>query len=224
MNKKSFPKGLSLIEMLVVVIIITLVMSIGGTSYLNQRKFVTYNNGISKILYLIKTARNNAVTSHSVYDACKINEADKNYAVKEGYGVYIERSELEGKSRVVLFANTKADTEVEKNQYNENADTCNSDLVEEVFYLPKEIDFIGLFKDKADPVHTDIGGSDPNKAVIIFRAPIGDASIAVNDHATTRTYLEDLYLEFRHTQANISAKSNYIHFNHIAGFPEIENE
>lgn len=210
-------------ELLVVVIIIMLVMSIGGNAYRDQQKHVSYNDAVLKVVNLIKTARNYAVTSRSVYDDCE-DEADRVYVPEEGYGVYIFRSDTPGESRAVLFANTEKDNEVEANQFDEiYGSPCASDMIEEDFTIPVDASLLSLSIDKVLP----IGGNNANEAVIIFRPPLADATIAVNDHLPTidlLTFLDDLYLQFRRPESPVSVPSMYIHFNHIAGFPEIEKE
>ena len=124
-------------ELLIVVMIITLVMSIGGNAYRDQQKHVNYNNAVFKVSDMIKTARNYAVTSRSVYDTCEILEDDRAYVPAEGYGVYIYRSDTPGESRAVLFANTKKDTEIETNQFDGGAPCTGSDWLRKFLLFPE---------------------------------------------------------------------------------------
>lgn len=216
-----------MIEMLVVVIIISLIASIGTGAYRNQQAHVRYNDSVFKVLSMIKQARNYTVTSRSVYDDCEIDEADRVYVPEEGYGVYIERDNTPGESRVVLFANTVAGDEIETNQFDVSGSCAASDLIEEDFTIPGDANLVSLSVDKKDP-HTGIGGSRTgDEVVIIFRPPLADATIAVNDdppNIENLVILNDLYLQFRRPESPDSVPSTYIHFNHIAGFPEIEKE
>ena len=84
-NINRFPKGLTLIELLMVVIIIMIVMSIGANTYRDQRKHVMYNDAVLKVNNLIKTARSYAMTSRSVYDPCVMLEEDRVYVPEGGF-------------------------------------------------------------------------------------------------------------------------------------------
>lgn len=224
-KNKYFPKGLTLIELLVVIVIITIVISIGGNAYRDQQKHVNYNNAVFKVSNLIKTARNYAVTSRSVYDVCEDLEENRVYVPVEGYGVYIFRSDTPGESRAVLFANTEKDSEMEENQFDEIDGSCaDSDLIEEDYTIPVDADLFSLSTDKTLPIG---GNGTGDEAVIIFRPPVADALITVNDHPPSPElliFLNDLYLQFRRPESDPSIPSTYIHLNHIAGFPEIEKE
>ena len=208
-------------ELLIVVIIITLVMSIAANTYRDQRKHVRYNDAILKVNELIKTARNYAVTSRSVHDPCEVGNED--YVPEEGYGVYISRSDAPDSFRVVLFANTEKDDEVEINQFDNLGVSCANDLILEDITISG--DDANLAELSIDKNHTSIGGGTDDEAVILFRPPLAEAGIFVNDHPAigSLTALNDLYLRFRRPNVS-SASSRYIHFNRIAGFPEIETE
>lgn len=224
-QNKHFPKGLTLMELLVVVVIISLVMAIGGNTYRNQQKQVVYNDSVFKVLEMIKTARNYAVTSRSVFDPCEPLPEDQVYVPEEGYGVYFQRRDLPEQSRVVLFANIQAEDEGEANRYDETADCTTSDLIEEEFPIPFDAELTGLSVD-GTPTHTPIGGGTNDEVAIVFRPPLAEASITVNDIAPpgALTFLTDLYIQFRRPESPPSTPSQYIYFNRIAGFPEIQKE
>ena len=213
-----------MIEMMVVIIIITIVASIGTNTYQAQRKQVRYNDSILQVLTMIKQARNYAVTSRAVYDTCQVGS--ESYIPPEGYGVYIERSTTPGQSRVVLFANTQVDDAIELNQYEEELDPCDSDLKEDEYILPLDTVLNDLLTDLTGPTPLDSNtNADENEAVIIFRPPLSDVTLAANDHPLTENQLtlpDDLYLEFRRAESAVGIPSQYIHINRIAGFPEIE--
>jgi len=214
--KNNRTKGFTIIELLVVIIIIAIVASIGTNTYQSQRSQARYNNSIIKVLGMIKQARNYAVSSRAVYDETK-NPGEESYIPPEGYGVYIERSDTPGASRFVLFANTETNDPEEQDQYDEG-----KDIIEEEYFLSLETNFIGLFTDQDLPTHTAIGGGDDNKAVIIFRPPLADAALAVNDNPVqgSLTTLNDLYLEFKRTEAHVDIPSRYIHVNKVSGLAE----
>lgn len=221
---RSSSKGFTIVELMVVIIIITIVASIGTNGYQSQRKQVRYNDSILRVLTMIKQARNYAVTSRPVYDECEVGA--ESYVPPEGYGLYISRSETPGESRVVLFANTQVDDAIETDQYEEFPDPCDSDLVEEEYYLPLDTILNDLLVDLTGPTILDSNTNpDENEAVIIFRPPLADAMLAANDHPLTAnqiTFPDDLYLEFRRVDTPPGIPSQYIHINRIAGFPEIE--
>jgi len=224
-NNTKNSNGFSLLELLIVVMIILLVLSIGGNTYRDQRKHVTFNDSVAKVNSMIKLARDYTVTSRSAYDdtGCR-PVGEEAFIPEDGYGVYISQSDTLGESRVVLFANTQASNSSDLVQYNEVADPCFSDFIEEAYLLPLEVDFEWLGTDK---LGTSIEGynNSNDEAIIIFSPPLADATItAGNDFSTDPTdmvYLDDLYMRFRRSD---SASSVYIHINHIAGFPEIEFE
>jgi len=201
---------------MVVIVIISIVASLGANTYTNQRKQVIYNDSIAKVLSMIKQARNFAVTSRSYYD--ELNGL--NIIPEEGYGVYIERSDNPGESRIILFANIQVASFEEKNQYDDG-----DDLIEEEYFLPLDSELVGLSIDKVLPITTG-GGTSDDQAVIIFRPPLADATVAVNDdpQAGALAVLNDIYLEFRRVGTPLAVSSIYIHMNRIAGFPEIEKQ
>ena len=203
--------------MLVVIIIIAIVSTIGTNTYKNQRSQVRYNDSIIKVLSLVKMAKNYSISSRPVFDESK-PAGEENYIPKEGYGVYFERSEIPGKSRIILFANTQAnEDEAEKNQYDEG-----KDVIEEEYILDDATQFFGLWSDIKDPPAT-IGGADENKAVVIFRPPLAEGFIAANDNPQldSLTVLQDLYLEFKRNEADAKIPSQFIHINKISGVAEV---
>ncbi len=223
-NNRLFPKGFSLIELLVVVMIILLVLSIGGNTYRSQRKHVAFTDSVAKVNNMIKLARDYTVTSRSAYDTTGCRPVgEEAFIPEEGYGIYISQSDTLGESRIVLFANTQADNDSELNQFNEGTGCGPYDFIEEEYLLPPEVDFVGLATDK---LGTSIGGyMTDNEAIIIFSPPLADATITAGNtfspDPTDMVYLDDLYMRFRRPD---SASSIYIHINHIAGFPETEFE
>lgn len=208
-----------------VVIIISLILSIGSFTYSNQRRQVEYNDAVLKVSTLIKTARNYAMTSRSVYDSCQ-PAGQETHVPAEGYGVYVSRSTQTGQARFVLFANTKASTDLEKNQYDEvQGQPCSSDLIEEEYDLNGKAVFPGMFTDISPPgtVFSSKTHNPEYNAVILFKTSLADTTIAANDHPpqfTDLTLPADLYLEFIRPQSGATAPKNYIHINRLAGFPE----
>ena len=132
----------------------------------------------------------------------------------------MKRSDNPGESHFVLFANTAADNDINKNQYDEG-----NDLIEEVYFLPLDTVFVDLLTELTGRTPLDSNtNEDENEAVIIFRPPLADAYVAANDHNLPLTEPADLYLEFKRAEAAEEVPSQYIHINRIAGFPEIERE
>jgi len=217
-------------EMLIVVLIISFVSAMGINTYQNQRRQVQYNDAILKVLSMIKTARDYAMTSRSTYDTCQL-PGSETYVPAEGYGVYIERGTEAGQARFVLFANTIADSDIKKNQYDETADPCSSDLIEEVYQLGGDALLTDLLTNIAAPVTplSSKTNADENRAVILFKTALADTVIAANDHppvpvAEDLTLPLNLYLQFDRPTAPENAPSTYIHVNQMAGFAEIQNQ
>jgi len=214
-----------MIEMLVVVMIIMLVSTIGINTYQNQRRQVQFNDSILKVSTLIKTARNYAITSRSTYDTCQPGK--ETYVPAEGYGIYINRSTSAGQARFVLFANRQAANDLEKNQYDETADPCFSDRIEEEFQL-NNMAVLNDLLTSISPLAVTLDSNthaDENEVVILFKTTLAETTIAANDHPPTADLLTrpvDLYLQFQRPTASASAPSTYIHINRLAGFPEID--
>lgn len=219
-------------EMLIVVLIISFISTIGINSYQSQRKQVQYNDAIFKVLSMIKTARNYATISRSVYDACKTPESERTYVPSEGYGVYIKRGTEAGQARFVLFANTKADDDkgIEKNQFDEvEGVPCESDLIEEEYQLNGTAVLTDILTSiSVPPVPlSSKGQADENRVVILFKNPTADTTIAANDHPLAFDDLTlplNLFLKFERPTAPENAPFTYIHVNQMAGFAEIQNQ
>lgn len=221
--------------MLIVVLIISFVSAMGINTYRSQRRQVQYNDAVLKVLTMIKTARDYATTSRSVYDVnCPKGgvPGQETFVPAEGYGVYIERSANVGRDRFVLFANTEADDDkgIEKYQFDEvEGAPCESDLIEEVYQLSGEAVLTDLLTNMADPV-TPLSSKtkpDENRVVILFKNPGADTTIAANDRPVTADLLTlplNLYLQFDRPTASTDAPSAYIHVNQMGGFAEILNQ
>lgn len=224
--KKQTPKGFTVIELMVVIIIIAIVASIGTNTYRAQREVVRYNDSIVTVIAMIKKARNYAVTSRPVFDTCQI-EGEESYIPEAGYGVYIERSDNLEESRLVLFANTIADDELEAHQYDyDQGSPCTSDLIEEEYNLPLITEFPAFLTDR-EPAPDGTPLID-DTVVILFTPPLADAYVAVNDPLYNDLdevdVLDDLYMEFRRQATPAGIPSTYVHMNRVAGFPEIESQ
>jgi hypothetical protein len=183
---------------------------------------------LTKMVTMINTARNYAATSRAVYDPTITDidttpEDERRYVPKEGYGVYIERSETPGASRMVLFANefagsvTGNDPDVnERRQYNEG-----KDIVEEEYFISDTVVFDEMIK---DPI--PYRNQNPNKAVIIFIPPLADTFISNNSSYTDdRNWVDTLTLVLHFAGApDLDAANVYkrISINKISGFPELE--
>lgn len=209
---------------MVVIIIIALVASIGTGAYQNQRQQVIYNDSVLKVLSMIKTARNYAISSRPVYDECEVG--NESYIPEAGYGVYLYRDDDPDESRIVLFANNETDDAVEANQYDEETDKCDSDLMIEEYALHEGTVFEDLLIALA-PVEEQLSSNsqDPeDELVILFRPPLADAAMFANDRPlndTLLTQVDDIYMEFRRIGVPTEVPSTYIHMNRVAGFPEV---
>ncbi len=216
MNKKiqSNTAGFSLMELMVVVFIILIVSVIGNNVYKSQREQITYNDSTFIALNLIKKARNYAISSRSTFDETIVSPDDQSFIPAEGYGVYIERSDDLGASRFVLFANTQADNAIEQNQYDDGLD-----IIEEEYDLSPGVEFTQILTDLTP---TPLG---EDNIVIIFRPPLAETTIAVNDpslvSANNMILPAEIYLEMRRPAAPAEIDSRYIRINRISGLAEI---
>ena len=193
LNKKGFTLG----ELIIVMAIVGILATISLNMYGKQRDQVSFNDSLSKILSMIQTARTYASTSRSAYDTA----GDLNVP-REGYGVYIDKT---GK-KIILFANTKAGTDAEKNRYDEGNET-----IEETYTLPQKMIFNSFI---TDPTLATI-----SSAVIIFRPPLADVTITDNDVSSPKQ-INTLRIQFSRVGAETVYK--YIKINKTAGFAEIE--
>lgn len=215
MNKKiKNPAGFSLMELLVVVFIILIISVIGNNVYQSQREQLNYNDSVTLALNLIKKARNYAIGSRLTYDGSIVDPEDQNFIPPEGYGVYIERDDELGASRFVLFANTQADDDIERNQYDDGFD-----IIEEEYFLSSGVEFTQILSDLAP---TPLG---EDNIVIIFRPPLAETTIAVNDpglvSASSMILPLEVYLEMRRPTVASGVPSKYIRINRISGLVEI---
>jgi len=197
MKNTNSKKGISLIEMIIVMAIIGMIFAVGTNTYSNQRQIVQFNDSLTKVVSLFQTARVYASTSRSVMIGGELE------VPSEGYGVYINKTNNE----FILFANTSIT--------GNNIDKYDaSDIEEETYVLPSVTEFEEFLEDNKAAIF-----GDPQEIVIIFRPPLADAEIA-NNTTPTQT-IETLYLQFLRNGAPEDAKK-YIKFNKTAGFPEVE--
>ena len=195
----KYRKGFTFGELMVVMAIIALVAAMGINTYGKQRELTKFNDSLSKTLSMIQTARTYASTSRSAYDSTGTSLM----VPPEGYGVYIDKA---GK-KITLFANVIAETEMEKNRFDEGA---GGDTVEETYTLPDNVIFDEII---TDPELTT------NFAVIFFRPPLADVTITDNNEITLGQ-INTLSLQF--SRVGTESIKKVIKINKTAGFPEIE--
>lgn len=210
-------KGVTLAEMIIVMAIVGIIFAIGSNTYRGQREVVEFNNSLTEVIGMMKTARNYAITSRQVNDDSQ-PAGQELYIPEEGYGIYFEQSSTPGISKVILFANTSTTSpDAKVNQYDD--DSTNPDDITEVEYiLPDNTNFEGIYSDKGIT-------SEGDRAVIIFKPPLADTYIATNDAPAGSTFsyseIDTLYLKFSRAGAPDDA-DKYIKINKTAGFPELE--
>ena len=209
-------RGFTITEMILVVAVLGIVFGISTNIYRNQRARVQFNDSLVKMVALINTARNYAITSRSVYDVSK-PEDQRTYIPPEGYGIYIERNATLGQSKMILFANTSV-TGQNANKYDA------ADIVEENYAIPNVTDFESMLKNSTISVSNNYCVTPASScAVVIFRPPLADTYISNNGDATTNNLINTLSMKFSYTGSpDIETAKKYIHINKIAGFPELE--
>ena len=213
-------KGFTIAELVLVIAIIGILAGIATNTYRSQSSRFSYNESITEVISLIKTARNYAVTSRMVYDTRKdlsttpnVDESEK-YIPVAGYGVHINKTT----GVFTLFANTTADTNINKDQF--NPDATSGDFIEETLTLPDATNFDKLIN--GDENSTTM--ITQNEAVIIFRPPLGEGFVSNNgDPTTAGNVLETITMEFSYKNPDPTEKSaiRQVKFNRIAGFPEL---
>ncbi len=207
-------KGFTLVEILIVAGIVSLLTTFVFINFSQQRKYLQYNNTLTEILSLIKTARSYAISSRAVYDTSQA-PGNETYIPPNGYGVYIEQSANPGESSVILFANTN-DTGVFENQYDD------ADIIEESITITGDSVF-----DTFELINLSPASSTPTtRGVIIFRPPLADTLIADNgepDNITVEpTIYDTLSTSFYRQGSTTTASGETISINSTSGFPEIE--
>ena len=187
--------------MLLVIAIIGILFGIGMNGYRSQRDNFIFNDSLSRVLTLIKTARNYAITSRAAYiDGVATIPPD-------GYGVDIRRSGTPGQSVLTLFANT-GNTDANANRFDP------ADHVEETYTLPIQTNFEALLKNDKT---TAIDGSE---AVIIFRPPLANTFISNNQAPDDP--VNTLFMQFTNRATAATQRKHFISINRTAGFPELE--
>jgi len=215
----KFKRGFTITELALVVGILAILFGISTNIYRNQRARVQFNDSLTKMVSLINTARNYAITSRAVYDTSKPEE-DRTYIPPEGYGIYIERNATLGQSKMILFANTSI--------AGQNANKYDAaDIVEESYAIPNVTNFESMLKDSLTSVSNSncvTPTTASSCAIVIFRPPLADTYISNNGNSTTAANLiNTLSMKFSYTGSpDIETAKKYIHINKIAGFPELE--
>lgn len=192
-SKSLNKKGFTIAELLIVVLIIGLITAFGINTYQVQREQFRFTESLTKVISLINTARNYAITSRAVYDPTK---ATPSFIPKEGYGIHMDKTTGE----LVLFANTGTDFDI----YDVG------DLIEETYTLPdiSNLDSITRVLE----LEPDIG----DEAVIIFRPPLAETFLGDN---ISDEPINELKFKFLRRGDDFE---KIIKINSIAGFPEVE--
>ncbi len=207
--------GYSLIEMMVVIVIIGVISAGVINIFAGQRAHVQYSEELSRALSLVKKARSYAAANRPVYDESQ-PEGEESYVPQKGYGVYIERNDTPGESKMVLFANTSDSPEEKAFQWDKD------DLAEETLLLSKDVVMEGITLQSSGPPEAS---EEVNRAVILFAPFLGEATLAENGDpdsiAEMPTFYENLSVSFRRLGVEGGA-SRTLRMNQISGVPELD--
>lgn len=206
--------GFTIPELLIVMVIMGLLLGIGIPNFKAQRDQLDFNQSVSRILEIIKAARNYALTSRPAIItnpngtvATNPDGSIKKGTPREGYGVYFKKT-LGTPLTLTLFANMEVDpvTGDEKNE--EIYDT--GDTIEETYTLPT----LALLESlKGDTL-------DTTELLILFKPPLGEASM--NNNLATSIANSQKYNNFSLQIKSPTETQVLITMNAVSGFPEVK--
>ena len=196
-------KGFTIVELFLVIVIISILLTVTTSTFLEERNRFQFNDSLIKTINLIKTARNYALTNRDINGSIP----------KEGYGIHIKKIEPylypPNSSRIILFANT-SDVSIKKDQYNDG-----EDAILETYYFPNSAKF-----ELIEGTLLDANKITPNESVIIFRPPFATTYLGNNNISNPREF-NDLAIKLAHRFFALVTQ-RYIKINNIGGFPELE--
>lgn len=206
-------------------------MGIGGRTYYIERDRIEYNSYLTKILGIINTARDSAISSRGVPVKGK-------YVVPpSGYGVYININPQDNDPNFTLFASL-GDEDKNPSTLNKkfdkgipNPDNLQEipDLILQKFRLPPKMYFQFFKFNTGTGFEEKWNGSPPEltatEAVIFFRPPLADMYIGGGNPAPDAYQeLEELSMRFYNPSAVDTSpkRCQYVTINRIKTFPVIE--
>ncbi|MBI5412690.1 prepilin-type N-terminal cleavage/methylation domain-containing protein [Candidatus Peregrinibacteria bacterium] len=208
----SLQKGFTLAEIIIVVMILAFISTISFRTYYDLREKQDFNNALNQIVELIKTARNDAITSQAVY----LETAPETPIIpSKGYGVFINLTPTETEAHLTLFANTSVQGNF-ADQFDEE------DSILEKLSLPASITFDKLFKLSPTELRgiPDTGTDIGNQAVILFRPPVAETFLSNNGDPTIPENLIDT-LSIQLFPKSQATRKKVITIDKIGGIPAI---
>ena len=220
-KQKVFKKrGFTIAEMFLVAITMIVLFSIGTRTYYRERDRFEFNNAFTEMLEIIKTARNYAITSYSIY-VPTLPSDERNIIPVDGYGVHINLQPQENKPHFTLFANKGTGTTKEDFQYDDDPNTFDTnDEVIKTYRLPKQVRFQYFIFGEDIKWGGDPKGPTATEAVIIFKPPLADTFIGNNDEIG----LNELRMRFFNPEAPEESpkRCQYIRINRVKTFAQLE--
>lgn len=184
------------------------------TTFSGQRERAQYNQEMIEVQSLVKLARNYAYTNRSTYDGVNT------IVPEQGYGIYFERSNTPGQSKLILFANTSAANDETRLQYDDAG--TDPDIIEEELILSQDaiMEAITLTENGPPAVDTVV-----DRGLILFEITTAEVSLYNNGDPSNivalPTEYDDLAVDFLRLSDDADNSRKTFSINKISGVPKM---